>query len=216
MNYFPYFAAEQAGIACETQDRSSLLEGVMGYIEVEAAQWDFMLASPKRRGRKLFGTCDPELDRPLRQAARLLIEGRAKSDRNALIQVLGNNHSKFETLYRRWRQRKATLLREAERVKEIEIELREKNGGGGQTEITSFDPNDAWDASNGTYALINQNSTHWNMACHAGWSPAEHFGDGETLIRRDLCGGLIDPSKFELTEPIKLWSREMAAFFGGS
>jgi len=142
----------------------------------------------------------------LREAARLFVEDRAKSGRDALVQVLSNDPRSLESLYKTYREREASLLRQAARVMEIE-------GDCGQTAIKSFDRRVHQDATPGTFALINANSTDWDAASRAGWHLAEDFGNGEALIRRDLWR-VMSLGEFELTEPIQRWSREINALFG--
>lgn len=179
-----------------------------------SAQLDTMRASPQRRGRKMFGTCDPKLDVPLRRAARLLIEGKAKSGRDALIKVLGAGNRQFDTLYKRWNRKSAALLRQAERVREIEAEWKEKGCGHGQVGICSYHPDKSRDLPTRSYALINQNSTDWNASGWDGWHSAEHFGHDEALIRRDLWG-VMSAEEFEASEEIHRWSCEIASIAGG-
>jgi hypothetical protein len=173
---------------------------------------DVYLASPKRLGRKPFSTQDPAIFRLLREAARLLVEGEAKSDRDALMRVSGGG-DRFESLKKKWPRVRSGLMRGAERARDIEKELKEGNLGAGQIKIISFHLSEARKASRGTYALINQNSTDWDPACRAGWHPVEFLGDGEALMRRD-GEGFMSAREFELSEPIQRWSREMAVFFG--
>jgi hypothetical protein len=152
----------------------------MPYIDLSDQVHAYFASQKRKRGRPSFGTRDPKLDRPLREAARLILDGKAKSRRAALIEVLGAVDGRFLDTYRRLNNRISTLLRAAERAKEIE------DNDPRQRKIESFDPVLLKHAEIGTYAFINQNSTDWEKAGGAGWTPVEGFGRGETLIRRDL------------------------------
>jgi len=106
------------------------------YIEAEAARPDAIAASSKGLRRKPFGTGDPALDRLLQEAARLRVDGRAKSDRNALMQALGGDH-RLESLKKRWMPMKASLPRGAERTREIETQLIQENRAGLKTHLSA-------------------------------------------------------------------------------
>lgn len=151
--------------------------------------------------------------RLLREAARLREEGKAKSNRNALLKV-SEDDSQYETLKKKWVHIKDILLCGARRARKIEMEL--ENNGGGQAKITSFDRSWAWKAPIGTYALINQGSTDWDLACRAGWYEVERPGNpqhGEVLICRK-AHGFMSEAEFVSSEPIQRWCREMAILFG--
>ena len=152
----------------------------MPYIDLSDQVHAFFASQKRKRGRPSFGTRDPKLDQPLREAARLILDGKAKSRRAALIKVLGTDDPRIlDTPYRRLNRRISTLRRAAERAKEFEDNNPRKK-------VQSFDPDRLKDADIGTYALINQNSADWEKAGRAGWCPVEGFGHGEMLIRRDL------------------------------
>jgi hypothetical protein len=159
----------------------------MSYIDLSDQVHTFFASQKRKRGRPSFGTRDPKLDQPLREAARLILDGKAKSRRAALMKVLGTDDPRFSDTYRRLNKRISPLRRAAERAKEFEDNDPRKK-------VESFDPDRLKDADIGTYALINQNSADWEKAGRAGWCPVEGFGDGEMLIRRDLRGLLVPGS----------------------
>jgi hypothetical protein len=174
----------------------------MPYIDL-ADQLEAFLASRKRKGRPSFGTRDPALERPLREAVRLDVEGKARSGRAALMMVLGTDDPSFEAHYRRWNRMKSALRRAAKRAKEIE------DNDPWRRKIESFDPDLLKDAEIGTHAFINQNSKDWGKAGRAGWSSVEGYGHGETLIRRDLRG-LLAPGSHEMAAYLELCAAEFA------
>jgi hypothetical protein len=161
----------------------------MTYTDLADQMQAFFASQKRKRGRRSLGTRDPNLDRPLRQAARLVVHGTAKSGRAALIQVLGEDNAGLDDHYQRWTERKPALRAAAEYAKDMEDKDPE------QREIESFDRVN--DDEIGTYALINQNSTDWAKAGSAGWNSVRGFGHGEVLIRRDLLGEslLVAPRK---------------------
>jgi len=163
----------------------------MPYIEL-SDQDSFFAPQKRKRGRPSLGTRDPKHDKPLRKAARLIVDGEAETPHAALIKALGGTDAKgFGDAYRRLRKRKPALLREAQRAKEIE------DNDPRQRKIESFDPRLHKGAEIGTYAFVNQNSTDWEEIGGAGWTPVGGFGHGEILIRRDLLGVLARGSAEE-------------------
>jgi hypothetical protein len=156
----------------------------MPYIDLS----DFFASQPRKRGRPSFGTRDPKLDQPLREAAQLILDGEARSGRAALIRVLGKDHPQFDDHYKRWTERNSALRRGAERAKERAKEFEDNDP---RRKIGSFDAGRLQHAQIGTYALINQNSADWERIGPAGWTPVEGFGYGEMLIRRDFRPGLL-------------------------
>lgn len=171
--------------------RQPRISSTMTYIEL-SDQDAFFAPLKRRRGRRPFGTRDPKHDQPLREAARLFVAGGAKSLRAALIKVLGtDDECVLDGPYHRLIEREQALRGAAECAKEIE------DNDPRQRKIGSFDPGRLEDAEIGTYAFINQNSTDWERAGLAGWTPVKGFGHGEILIRRDLWGVLARGSAEE-------------------
>lgn len=176
----------------------------MPYIDGSELVHTAFVSQRCKRGRPSFGTRDPKLDRPLREAVRLFLDGKAKSHRDALMKVLSPDSRAFSDAYRRLNRRRSALLRAAARVKEIE------DNDPCQRKIESFDPVLHKDAENGTYAFINHNSAAWEKAGVAGWALVQTFGDGEALIRRDLRRGILAQGSAEMNEFLRYCAAEFA------